>query len=900
MTRLCLAALLLLCTRAAAASEPFLGVAYQTWNKPLGVYQSAEQLEWDLRRMRALGVRSLRVEWVWAEIEPRPGVFDFSKPELLVKLCRKLGIRLLPLIGFQWPPPWVGPEHRLGYQPGKTGGATERSPIMNFADPWVRARLARYVRAVVGHFRGDATISAWVLGNEFSYEELDTKRQLGHDPESLQSFRRDLQARFGGAQAVAQRWRTPLASLDAVGSEHVRIDRDSDVLKRPVLDFLDFRRRMLAATVGEACRAARDADPAARRTYSSVGVLFMPYDEHALSEDWSEIARSCRRAAAPLSFFSLNSYQNLNTRGPPHLGLSRELGRALTRDATTSGDVIFSEFGNTSTDIHLTMDETRQGPMVVAELTEGLFDGIPSMHLFTWNDKPYVSTREQGFGVVRDKREAKPALHSLERFGAQLDQLDVDGLRARLLARKRPVAILTPDTDGLAQWSSWLDETWLIATYLRRLDVPLTFITPEQLTTAEPREFSALLLSRQEMAPLATLRRAREWLRRGVHLVAISGVPGLRAGEGESEWHALIDELFGLSFEPAHFEAQRGPFANAWLHNTDGSRTLFGTWLIHLPRDGRAVEVSQDRLALESHPPAPLYYRKRHGAAQAIYVPVALGLVVDPLQQHPVEPITARLGALLRTLDIAVEDRNLDLTRSRALAVRRRPLAGGGELVFLHHWPVLPTGTLAPCGGEAAPVRVAAPAGSRWVGLLSGALHVAASDGLVVPLRACEAELLASEAQARALRRSAVSQPAPPGERERARAFPQRVHLDGPPDGCLAQRLEQAGYVTAALGVGHSPDYRSWWTEPVRGRYSLPRHELERRASSFGVLAFDDTPAPAWIDQFAADPARRVVVRADRSRAAWSQMAGRANVVLLPADCAAIDARGLSTVVEGR
>src|SRR6185295_17988329 len=105
-----------------------------------------------------------------------------------------LGIRILPLIGFQWPPPWIGEEHRLGYQPRT--GSIEISPIASYADPYVRERLARYVRAVVSRYRGERTIDAWVLGNEFSYLEYATQRQLGHDAATLAAFREDLRRRY--------------------------------------------------------------------------------------------------------------------------------------------------------------------------------------------------------------------------------------------------------------------------------------------------------------------------------------------------------------------------------------------------------------------------------------------------------------------------------------------------------------------------------------------------------------------------------------------------------------------------------------------------------------------------------------------------------------------------------
>src|SRR5207248_272710 len=81
----------------AEAAPGFLCIAYPTWNRPLGVHHTPEQLEYDLQRMRSLGVRSLRVEFVWGEVEPKPGVLDFTQPDRLVRAAKRLGITLYPI-----------------------------------------------------------------------------------------------------------------------------------------------------------------------------------------------------------------------------------------------------------------------------------------------------------------------------------------------------------------------------------------------------------------------------------------------------------------------------------------------------------------------------------------------------------------------------------------------------------------------------------------------------------------------------------------------------------------------------------------------------------------------------------------------------------------------------------
>ena len=45
------------------------GIAYQTWNRPLGVWQTPEQIDYDLYEMVNMGANWIRVDFVWQHIE---------------------------------------------------------------------------------------------------------------------------------------------------------------------------------------------------------------------------------------------------------------------------------------------------------------------------------------------------------------------------------------------------------------------------------------------------------------------------------------------------------------------------------------------------------------------------------------------------------------------------------------------------------------------------------------------------------------------------------------------------------------------------------------------------------------------------------------------------------------
>src|SRR5436190_5534079 len=60
------------------------GMAYQTFNPPVGADQSFAQLEYDLVEFRKMYCNSVRAEMVWNEVESPQGVFNWSKPDYLV------------------------------------------------------------------------------------------------------------------------------------------------------------------------------------------------------------------------------------------------------------------------------------------------------------------------------------------------------------------------------------------------------------------------------------------------------------------------------------------------------------------------------------------------------------------------------------------------------------------------------------------------------------------------------------------------------------------------------------------------------------------------------------------------------------------------------------------------
>lgn len=92
------------------------GIAYQCWFGNYGLWETAEQIESDLREMKSINVNSLRVDFRWADIEMFRNHYDFSKYDLLVQLADKYDIKLFPLLGALGIPNWAPGKNLTGQE----------------------------------------------------------------------------------------------------------------------------------------------------------------------------------------------------------------------------------------------------------------------------------------------------------------------------------------------------------------------------------------------------------------------------------------------------------------------------------------------------------------------------------------------------------------------------------------------------------------------------------------------------------------------------------------------------------------------------------------------------------------------------------------------------------------
>lgn len=105
------------------------------------------------RQAAAAGVRTLRMPFEWAEIEPREGHFVWDRYDRIVRWARRGGIELIPTFLWENPQPaWAGPGNVA-----KPRGV-ERYP------PTDLKKWSAFVYRVVGRYRG--TVRWWIPANE--------------------------------------------------------------------------------------------------------------------------------------------------------------------------------------------------------------------------------------------------------------------------------------------------------------------------------------------------------------------------------------------------------------------------------------------------------------------------------------------------------------------------------------------------------------------------------------------------------------------------------------------------------------------------------------------------------------------------------------------------------------
>ncbi|MDD5566224.1 MAG: beta-galactosidase [Candidatus Omnitrophica bacterium] len=89
----------------AKEDSPFGVLEFLHWNHSWNNFKFPDDksLQKALKLMKKAGVGFVRMDFLWSEIEPRQGAFDFSKYDTIVELVAKNGIQILGILHYNTP-----------------------------------------------------------------------------------------------------------------------------------------------------------------------------------------------------------------------------------------------------------------------------------------------------------------------------------------------------------------------------------------------------------------------------------------------------------------------------------------------------------------------------------------------------------------------------------------------------------------------------------------------------------------------------------------------------------------------------------------------------------------------------------------------------------------------------
>lgn len=534
------------------------GIAYQTWNRPLGVWQTTNQIDYDLDEMVKMGANSIRVDFVWKHIEEKgDNQWSWANYDYLVQACEKRNLRIFALIGYQWPPDWFQDAWYTMHPPetdseGIVHTNRWQSDIINYEHPTARAQYAAFFSAVCGRYATNKAIAAWIVGNEYGYLGLWSGLLDGYDPQSEAAFRTWCASKYGTIAAANTAWGASFTNFNQVKlPEQYRAYGLEGAIWA---DAVQWREASIANFTAMGARAARAADTNHLLSYSTVGMQWGEEDWRYHAEDRGKITAACAATNAPLSFFSVNNYP-WSILG--HESQNGQWGISFTKKVA-GVPVMYSETGFTSSETMWPgMNEARQGPLVRNALWESLETGAIGTHIFSWMDRPWITDREKGFGVLYADRNIKPAFWTSRDTFTLMDQVKIQNLLAGSKDPQPDVAFLWTDAND-SQYNRYECEMQQMAGALERLGYEPGFMNLNELGAGAYTNYKVIILPRnmrvEEVVPNSTNKTVLNFLDtvvipKGVHVLASADLPGWQDFNGKDRWGAYNElyDLFGIA-----------------------------------------------------------------------------------------------------------------------------------------------------------------------------------------------------------------------------------------------------------------------------------------------------------------------------------------------------------------
>ncbi|HEY8241748.1 MAG TPA: hypothetical protein VIH35_09890, partial [Kiritimatiellia bacterium] len=329
-------------------------------------------------------------------------------------------------------------------------------------------------------------------------------------------------------------------------------------------DMVQWREDSIAGFTALGAKAAKAADTNHLISYSTVGMQWGEEDWRYHAEDRGKITVSCAATGAPMDFFSVNNYP-WSILG--HESQNGHWGISFTKKVAKV-PVLYSETGFTSSEILWPgMNELRQGALIRNSIWESLEAGANGTHIFSWMDRPYISDREKGFGIVTWTRTIKAAYYTSRDAFTMMDQVKINEMLAGSKDPTPDIAFLWTDASD-SQYNRFECEMQQIAGALERLGYEPNFLNLADLGNRQYTNFSVVILPRNmrvdAAVPNSTNKTVLDFLRqdvigKGVHILSSADIPGMQDfnGKPRAQFSAEVQALFGV--DPADIGSYEAP-----------------------------------------------------------------------------------------------------------------------------------------------------------------------------------------------------------------------------------------------------------------------------------------------------------------------------------------------------
>lgn len=272
-----------------------------------------EEIERNLRAIRAMGIDTVRLAEVWpgwSVIETSEDHYDFGLIDDYVEKAERSGLTVCMGVGINDTPQWLFyryPNLRFRDVDGMATNRRVQSACFDHAE--YRRHMERFIRAITARYDGSPAVTRWQFGNEIRYNvstcDCDSTRVR---------FREWLQTQYADLNALNRAWGTSFADWDQIYPYRSQEGAPTEGLAPLCMKSIQFQRWSVEELVSWGTSIMRE--------HTDLPIFHNNYG--ALGQDGSHW-----RLTEPADYACIDIYANTAKRPGFYNGLFVEIGRSI-------------------------------------------------------------------------------------------------------------------------------------------------------------------------------------------------------------------------------------------------------------------------------------------------------------------------------------------------------------------------------------------------------------------------------------------------------------------------------------------------------------------------------------------------------------------------------------------